>query len=251
MALYPKENSVKVTLLFWISYLVPVFRAGSGHIFSGPGRVSGLWFWPGSGTMPWNRLGTPRKFKIRIRKMKNSASQLGQWPKIIIKKPQFVIFEMLILDGTLERAKKLYMDFSKITVFPMSFFPLCCKLVVAGYGRVLTMNFSSPDSEFLLDSLKLLGFSGFLFSETFKALCRGGAPLVTLVVICNFFSRKMELILQSPRFGSRHISGTHWAYYFFSAPSNRSSQDWFVLVQAILAQAGGWKTMSAWGSARG
>ena len=41
---------------------------------------------------------------------------------------------------------------------------------MAGYGRVLTMNFSSPDSEFLLDSLKLLGFSGFLFSETFKAL---------------------------------------------------------------------------------
>ena len=82
---------------------------------------------------------------------------------------------MLILNGTLQRAKKLYMDFSKITVFPVSFFPICCKLAMAGYGRVLTMNFSSPDSDFLLDSLKLLGFSGFLFSETFKALWGGGA----------------------------------------------------------------------------
>ena len=35
--------------------------------------------------MPWNGLGTPRKFKFKIRKMKNSDSQLGQWPKIIIK----------------------------------------------------------------------------------------------------------------------------------------------------------------------
>ena len=37
------------------------------------------------GTMPWNRLGTPQKFKFKIRKMTNSASELGQWPKIIIK----------------------------------------------------------------------------------------------------------------------------------------------------------------------
>ena len=50
---------------------------------------------------------------------------------------------------------------------------------MAGYGRVLTMNFSSPDSEFLLDSLKLLGFSGFLFSETFKALGGGGCTTIT------------------------------------------------------------------------
>ena len=28
-------------------------RAGSGHYFSGPGRVSGLWFWPGSGSGYW------------------------------------------------------------------------------------------------------------------------------------------------------------------------------------------------------
>ena len=41
---------------------------------------------------------------------------------------------------------------------------------MAGYS-ILKTNFSSPDSEFLLDNLKLLGFSGFQFSETFKALC--------------------------------------------------------------------------------
>ena len=28
-------------------------RAGSGHYFYGPGRVSGLWFWPGSGSGYW------------------------------------------------------------------------------------------------------------------------------------------------------------------------------------------------------
>ena len=104
-------------------------------------------------TMPWNRLGTPRKFKFRIRKMKNSASQLGQWPKIIIKKTQINIFEKLILDGTLERAKKLYMDFSKITVFPMSFFPLCCKLAMAGSWQqilvVQIVNFCWIASNFL------------------------------------------------------------------------------------------------------
>ena len=29
------------------------YRAGSGHYSYGPGRVSGLWFWPGSGSGYW------------------------------------------------------------------------------------------------------------------------------------------------------------------------------------------------------
>ena len=64
--------------------------------------------------------------------MKNSASQLGQLPKTIIEKPNFFIFEMLILDGTLERAKKLHMDFFfKLQFLQCHIFPLCCKLAMA------------------------------------------------------------------------------------------------------------------------
>ena len=44
------------------------------------------------------------------------------------------------------------------------------------YGKVLTTNFSSTDSEFLLDNLKVLGSGGFLFTETFKALCPPPIP---------------------------------------------------------------------------
>ena len=47
---------------------------------------------------------------------------------------------------------------------------------MAGYGRVLTTNFSSTDSEFLLDNLKLLGSGGFLFTVGGHPLCGSKGP---------------------------------------------------------------------------
>ena len=44
------------------------------------------------------------------------------------------------------------------------------------------MNFSCPDSKFLLDDQKVLGFCGVLYSETFKALWgRGGQKFQKMV----------------------------------------------------------------------
>ena len=123
------ENSIRESILMkrWCANLQTIItslllqtdislclfsRAGSGHFFSGSGRVWPGFFWPGlgsgwrflatgqfgplilayfcrfltnfsaksaifevrAGTMPWNILGTPQKFKFRIRKMKILAS---------------------------------------------------------------------------------------------------------------------------------------------------------------------------------
>ena len=53
--------------------------------------------------------------------MKILASQMGHWPKIIFEISYFFIFEMLIKDGILERAKKTLMFFTKYQ-FLVSFF---------------------------------------------------------------------------------------------------------------------------------
>ena len=53
--------------------------------------------------------------------MKILISQMGHWSKIIFKISKNFIFEMLIKDGILERAKKTLMCFTKYQIL-VSFF---------------------------------------------------------------------------------------------------------------------------------
>ena len=73
----------------------------------------------------------------------------------------------------IRESKKNSHRFFKIYSFSSVFPPLCCNLAMPRYGKVLTTNLSCSDSELWLGSLKLLGSGGFLFTETFKALCPG------------------------------------------------------------------------------
>ena len=74
----------------------------------------------------------------------------------------------------IKESKKISHRFLKIYSFCSVFStPLICNLAMPRYGKVLTTNLSCSDSELWLGSLKLLGSGGFLFTETFKALCQG------------------------------------------------------------------------------
>ena len=123
------------------------------------------------GTMPWNVLGTPQKFKFRIReKWKFQPHNWVNNQKTVIEilKTYFVYIN---LGWYIQKKKKPFGRFFQIFHFlQYHFFPLCCRFAMAWHGKSLTMNFSCPDSKFWLDDWKVLGFCGVLYSETFKAL---------------------------------------------------------------------------------
>ena len=64
-----------------------------------------------------------------------------------------------------ERAKKFHIIFQNMQFFQ------CSSLLETSHGRVLTTNFSSTDSQFLLNNLKLLGSVDFYLLTPSKLLC--------------------------------------------------------------------------------
>ena len=95
-------------------------------------------------TMPWNRLETSMKIKFRVGRMNSSATQLGNWSKIIIKIREFFYFWDVNLGWYIKKSEKTSHSFFKNSIFQCCFSPLC-----------------SLDSKFFPSIFKILEFLGF------------------------------------------------------------------------------------------
>ena len=132
-------------------------------------------FWRGHGppgTMPWNVLATPQKFKFRIREKWKFQPHNWVNKQSRVKENSKLYFWDINFGWYIWKKKKPFSwFFQKFHFLQYHFFQLCCRFAMAWHGKSLTMNFSCPGSKFWLDDRKVLGFCGVLYSETFKALC--------------------------------------------------------------------------------